>query len=79
MTNNEKKAYELLITVMRIETRGRVSVLCAQVYARAAIREELKGEVLRVQILYVLNNLNGWQGVLARRTKAKLKKLVKKL
>ena len=45
----------------------------AQSYANAALQMEMIGEELRVQILYVLNNLQQWRGEEARATKQVLK------
>lgn len=49
----------------------------AHTYAKAGL--ELKGKALKVQVLYVLSNLQGWRGDVARGTKAQLKKLMKEL
>jgi 1-aminocyclopropane-1-carboxylate deaminase/D-cysteine desulfhydrase-like pyridoxal-dependent ACC family enzyme len=42
-------------------------------YANAAIQHDMVGEEWRVQCLYILNNLSGWQGAQAREVKAWLK------
>jgi len=60
-----------------IEAAGRGS---KDVYAHAYIDAGLSmnnPEELRVQILYILNNLSGWRGDEARTVKAALKKLAK--
>ena len=82
MTKNETKVHELLEIIMKVEyTRGGASRLIqyAQTYAQAAMRDKMVGKMLRVQVLYTLNNLTGWRGEQARKVKAQLNKLVKKL
>jgi len=49
----------------------------AQAYAEAGL--SMEGDSLRVQILYVLNNLQYWRGEVARRTKKELREVEKKL
>lgn len=45
----------------------------AQAYAKRAILDGMKGETLRVQILYILNNLGSWRGPRAKEVKQFLK------
>ena len=45
----------------------------AQTYAQGGLNLDVKGETLKVQVLYVLNNLQYWRGDEARRCKKVLK------
>ena len=45
----------------------------AQTYALAALQMHMVDEEMRVQLLYVLSNLEQWRGEEARQTKAILK------
>lgn len=45
----------------------------AQTYAMAGLQMNMTGEELRVQLLYVLSNLQQWRGEEARATKQVLK------
>lgn len=47
-------------------------------YAQAAFDHEMEGEALRVQLLYVLCNLDHWRGEEARRVKTVLRTYSKK-
>ncbi len=82
MTNNEQKVHKLFEKIMLVESVHNHSgklIEYAQTYAQAAIINEMTGNMLRVQVLYVLGNLGGWHGKEARETKAQLNRLVKKL
>ena len=71
----EAEIHNLFNIILLQEAKGFMSY--GQTYAKAGL--ELKGEALKVQVLYVLNNLEQWRGEIARSTKAQLKKLVKEL
>lgn len=71
----EANADSLFKTILLQESKGLMAY--AQSYAKAGIG--MRGEELKVQILYVLNNLGGWRGDTARRVKAQLKKVLKGL
>mgnify|MGYP001565151008 CR=1 FL=1 len=49
----------------------------AQTYALAALQMHMVDEEMRVQLLYVLNNLQQWRGEEARQTKSILKAYAK--
>jgi len=49
----------------------------AQAYAKAGLGME--GDALRVQILYILNNLQHWRGKTAREVKKALRSLEREL
>lgn len=51
----------------------------AKAYAETALVRDMTGEELRVQILYVLNNLSYWRGESARLAKKILKQYLKEL
>lgn len=72
------KIQEALETILAQESRGYL-MQYAQAYATAALQNKMEGEELRVQLLYVLNNLTGWRGETARETKKTLKTLKKPL
>lgn len=71
----EGEIHNLFNVVLLQKQEGYMSY--AYTYAQAGL--EMKGEKLRVQVLYVLNNLGGWRGEVARSTKVQLNKLMKEL
>ncbi len=48
----------------------------AIVYAKAAISESMVAEELKVQVVYIISNLQYWRGDTAKETKAILKQWV---
>lgn len=71
LRKDEPNADALFKTVLLQETKGLMAY--AQTYAKAGIG--MRGEALQVQILYVLCNLGGWRGEVARKVKVALKKV----
>lgn len=73
--NGEPDAEALFKTVLLQKPTGLMAY--AHTYAKAGLG--MKGEMLRVQIHYVLCNLGGWKGETARKVKADLKKVANKI
>ena len=71
----EQTTDDLFKIILRQESKGMMSY--AQEYAKAGIG--MQGKMLKVQILYVLCNLNGWRGEEAREVKKALKKAEAKI
>jgi len=71
-----RRADELFQVVLK-QDNSKGYMAYAQSYARAGLGME--GELLRVQILYVLNNLQYWRGKTAREVKKALRALEKEL
>ncbi len=42
-------------------------------YAREGLNRDLVGDTLRIQVLYILNNMSRWHGDLAKEVRATLK------
>ncbi len=76
----DKKLEEALKTILRQPDQGYIPY--AKTYTLTALMNpytgrEMEGEELKVQILYILNNLGTWRGEEARATKAILKEYLK--
>lgn len=69
-----KECCNRIINVAMAKNSG--DILYAATYARAGLRMT-DPEEIRVQILYILNNLSGWRGPEAKETKEALKKIGK--
>lgn len=69
-----KRADNLFRTILK-QDGSKGFMAYAQSYARAGIGME--GEMLAIQVSYVLNNIQYWRGDVARSTKTHLKAIVK--
>lgn len=71
----EAEIHNLFNIILLQPAKGYMSY--AHTYAKTGL--EMRGRELRTQVLYVLNNLQGWKGDIARGVKVQLKKLRKEL
>lgn len=69
----EKKVKEALQSI--IDNREAKALNYAVNYAREGLL--LTGEALHVQVLYILNNMTSWRGVIAKEVRAVLKEFTK--
>ena len=69
----EKEVKEALQVI--IDNRQAKALNYAVNYAREGLL--LKGEALRVQVLYVLGNMTGWRGITAKEVRTVLKEFTK--
>lgn len=74
--NNGEPDADALFKIVLLQKPTRLMAY-AHTYAKAGLG--MKGEALRVQIYYVLGNLGGWKGEIARKTKVELKKIANKI
>jgi len=72
----DKQVKECLEKIMKQPSKGLMAY--AQSYADAALKSNMSGNTLRVQLLYVLNNLSGWRGTEAKATKCILRSALKR-
>ena len=73
---NMERTDRLFRVILRQDS-GKGFTAYAQTYAQAGIGME--GETLRIQILYVLSNLQSWRGEQAREVKKELNQILKEL
>ena len=66
-----KKALQVIV-----DNRQQKSLNWAVNYAREGLL--MTGEALRVQVLYILSNITGWRGVVAKEVRMTLKEFTKK-
>lgn len=59
-----------------VDNRQAKALNYAVSYAREGLL--LTGEALRIQVLYVLGNMTGWRGVVAKEVRTTLKEFTKK-
>ena len=69
----EKEVKEALQVI--IDNRQAKALNYAVSYAREGLL--LKGEALRVQVLYILSNMTGWRGITAKEVRTVLKEFTK--
>ena len=74
----DERLREALLTVIREVPDKYVDAPYAKTYAQAVFHnphtgKEMEGKELRVQLLYVLNNLSQWGGQVARDVKGVLR------
>lgn len=70
-----KECCDRVVAAAKVKKSG--DIMYAATYASAGLRMT-DPEEIRVQILYILNNLSGWRGPEAKETKDAFKKLGKK-
>lgn len=71
----EQEVYQATSSVLAAEDTGFNSY--AKAYAHAIFDMQMHGEALRVQVLYVLSNLQYWRGYEARGVKQLLRDFTK--
>lgn len=69
---NDSAVYDILRQMKPVVKNG-----YALAYINAALNNHMTGHTLKVQVLYILNNLSGWRGEDARRVKSELKAFCK--
>lgn len=73
---SKAEVYEALLKILAV-VEPSTELRYAQAYAQVALINRMQGEDLRVQIIYVLNNLSHWRHTDAPEVRKVLKSFIK--